>query len=383
MTSSVISTNRRAKYSLRQFVRRQMVNSPRIKSALAAIERAADSARFMVGTAAPSLVPIRPRKITMAITALCNLRCQGCRYGRDFMPGSVLPFDIIDGVLEDASNAGIETIRLYGGEPLLHPDLCRIVAASRAYGLNPYMTTNGLLLGQQIDELYSAGLRDITIGFYGTDTNYDDYVQRPGRFHRLEESLEMVRRRIGGSMNLQLNFLLSRRSCSVEAVDAAWTFAERFDMKFHTDLVHYSLPYFTEGPNRCLQFGASDERAIYAVVERMLTLKATNPRRFPEPVQSLVSIPDWLLKGPSMRIPCDAEKLIWIGADGTVQLCYVTFMLGNLYQKRLGEMLFSAAHRRAARGAFGLECPNCHCERAERVVKHVPSRIRYRRLPIN
>ena len=79
-----------------------------------------------------------------------------------------------------------------------------------------------------------------------------------------------------------------------------------------------------------------------------------------------------------MRVPCDARKLIWVGADGTVQLCYVTFKLGNIRERPLREMLFTPTHRQAARDAFRLNCPNCHCERNERILKHLPSRLKYR-----
>jgi cyclic pyranopterin phosphate synthase len=92
---------------------------------------------------------------------------------------------------------------------------------------------------------------------------------------------------------------------------------------------------------------------------------------------SLRSIPDWLYGGPEMKIPCDAYRMVWIGADGSVRLCYVSFELGNLHEQRLSEMLFGEAHRDASRGAFLLKCPNCHCERDNRVVKHGPSRRRY------
>lgn len=351
---------------------------PRIRDGLREVQAALDTARFSLACVAPAVVRPKPRKITMAITAHCNLRCKGCRYGRDFMPGAVLPFSIIEGVLLDAAAAGIDTIRLYGGEPLLHPDLPAIIRRARELGIAPYVTTNGTLLGRHIDRLVDAGLRGITVGFYGVEADYDDYVQRRDQFRRLEESLSTVRKRHGQAVRLQLNFLLSRISCSVEAVDAAWQVAKQFDMRFHTDLIHYSLPYFTEGENGFLQFKPEDAEQIQTVVAHLVSLKREDPRRFPEPIQSLTSIPDWLLKGPQMRIPCDAEKLIWIGADGTVQLCYVTFKLGNLHEKRLSSMLFTEEHRQAASDAFRLNCPNCHCERASRVVKHIPSRIRYR-----
>ena len=78
-----------------------------------------------------------------------------------------------------------------------------------------------------------------------------------------------------------------------------------------------------------------------------------------------------------MRVPCDAYEMIWVGADGSVRLCFVTFPLGNLYERPLRELLFTAEHRRAAASAVRLDCPNCHCHRESRIAKHLPSLLRY------
>ena len=78
-----------------------------------------------------------------------------------------------------------------------------------------------------------------------------------------------------------------------------------------------------------------------------------------------------------MRVPCDARKLLWIGADGSVMLCYVTFPLGNLHEKRLRDILYTPNHHQAARDAFALNCPNCHCESAARIEKHGASNRKY------
>src|SRR5690349_20926518 len=101
----------------------------------------------------------------IAVTSHCNARCIGCRYGRDFMPNSRLDWEIVRDLLDDAREANISSIRLYGGEPLLHPDLPRMVEHCRKLGLHPLVTTNAVLLEKRIDDLYAAGLRDVTIGF--------------------------------------------------------------------------------------------------------------------------------------------------------------------------------------------------------------------------
>ena len=67
-----------------------------------------------------------------------------------------------------------------------------------------------------------------------------------------------------------------------------------------------------------------------------------------------------------------------VGADGSVKLCYVTFDLGNLHDQRLSEILYTDTHEKAARDAFALNCPGCHCERDERIRKDRTSRALYR-----
>ena len=108
---------------------------------------------------------------------------------------------------------------------------------------------------------------------------YNSYVQRDDRFRRMEEGVATVRRRYGASVSMQLNFLIMRPSCSVAALQAAWRFAEQYDMSFHTDLIHYSLPYFTEGRDRELQFTEADRPAITELVAELARLKQADPKR--------------------------------------------------------------------------------------------------------
>jgi len=352
---------------------------PRLKAFAQQSDTHLDLVRHTAASVLPVLIQPQPRNLTVALTAYCNLRCVGCRYGRDFMPGAQLSWELVRELLTDARAAGFESVRLYGGEPLLHPDLPHMVAHAKDLGLRTYVTTNGLLLGEKIDELYAAGLRDVTIGFYGVGAHYDAYVQRKDRFAKLSESLTAVRARYGKAVSLRLNWLLMRPSCSVAAVREAWAFAQQFQASIQVDLIHYSLPYFTEGPERELQFREADRPDINAVVAELLRLKQLQPEMLDQSALGLSSIADWLINRETMRVPCDKYQMVWVGADGVVQMCYVDFKLGNLHQQRFREMLFTAEHRAAARAAFTMQCPNCHCSYDARIQKHLPSRRHYAR----
>jgi cyclic pyranopterin phosphate synthase len=335
--------------------------------------------RWHTGAAAlmPQLVRPEPRLIHLAVTSYCNLRCAGCRYGRDFMSNTELPWPIVRQLLDDARSVGVYSIRFYGGEPLLHRDLTAMIRHARNLGLNTYVTTNGILLEECLDDLYEAGLRRITIGYYGTGGKYDSYVHGKERYKRLEAGIAALRQRYGTQIDVCISWLLMRPSCNRDDLLAAWNFALKYNLRIAIDLIHYSLPYFSEGPDRELQFRQEDRAQIEDVVSQLLVLKNQRPDMILQSVSGLRSIPEWLMKQAGMRVPCHANQMLWVGSDGTVQLCYVTFKLGNLHEQRLTTMLFNAKHRNACRDAFAVNCPNCHCGYDVRVLRHGPTLARY------
>jgi MoaA/NifB/PqqE/SkfB family radical SAM enzyme len=350
---------------------------PRAKQFLKSVDGYRDLITHSVAHVLPQILQPDPREIFITLTANCNLRCRGCRYGRDFMAGSQLSWATIRDLLDDASSLGIKAIRFYGGEPLLHPDIVRAVEYSVHLGLNTWITTNGIVLRQKIDDLFSVGLRHVELGFYGVADEYDSYVQRKNQYSRMQRGVAYVRDRYGMAVSLALGWVLMRPNCTVDAVNRTWQFAKTYAAPFGVSLIHYSLPYFTEGPERELQFTVDDLPQIQAVVAELIRLKQAEPELILQTLIGLRSIPDWLIKGPNMRVPCDRRRLIWIGADGTVQLCYVTFKLGNLNQTRLSDLLFTPAHEQAARAALSLHCPNCHCNYDGRVRMDAASRLKY------
>ena len=356
---------------------RQRVQKPNLRKLLKAAEGTYELVRNSAATLIPALVTPSPRMLTVAITAKCNLRCVGCRYGRDYMTGRELPTEMVERLLRDAAAAGMSTVRLYGGEPLLHTGLVEMIAESVACRMTPFVSTNGRLLDRRLDPMFDAGLRIIQFGYYGHGDTYDTYVGRRGAWDRFEASVANARDRYNERLTLHVSYVLNTRTCSIGELRKSWEFVKRYNLLFHIDLVHYSLPYFTEGPDRELQFTPADAYRIRLFVDHLAKLKQEKPELYAESDASIRAIPDWLLKGPEMRVPCDAYDMIWVGADGSVRLCFVNFPLGNLHEKPLSELLFTAEHKRAAVGAVQLACPNCHCARDTRIGKHLPSLLRY------
>jgi len=108
------------------------------------------------------------RNLRLSVTDRCNLRCAYCMPEPDYVwlpREDLLHFEEISSLVDVFLASGIDRIRLTGGEPLLRrnlPSLVRMIAAKP--GLNDLaLTTNGILLADQIDALHNAGLRRLTV----------------------------------------------------------------------------------------------------------------------------------------------------------------------------------------------------------------------------
>ena len=187
-------------------MRPYLTSRPAIKKFLKGYDLRLARTQHSIARWVPSIIHPEPRHLTIAVTAHCNLRCLGCSYGRDFMRGHQLPFEIVCQALDDARDGGINKVRFYGGEPLLHRNLARMVSHSIKNGFDTYVNTNGTLLRHKIDELYAAGLRLFT-GFYGVGDRHSLYTQRGNSFHCLEAAIQSF------SMVLQMCKSLVRFDC--------------------------------------------------------------------------------------------------------------------------------------------------------------------------
>ncbi|MBK7159002.1 MAG: radical SAM protein [Ignavibacteria bacterium] len=79
------------------------------------------------------------------ITTDCNLRCPGCYRGCDRDDNIPLhePLEKVkENILEMKRLRNCQIISLSGGEPLLHPELCKIIRFIKDNGMFPFVHTN-------------------------------------------------------------------------------------------------------------------------------------------------------------------------------------------------------------------------------------------------
>jgi cyclic pyranopterin phosphate synthase len=128
------------------------------------------------------------RNLRLSVTDRCNLRCEYCMPEDDYqwLPREdVLRFEETSALVDVFLSLGVDKVRLTGGEPLLRRDAPALVRMlSQKAGLRDLaLTTNGVLLADQIDALHAAGLGRITVSL---DTLRRERFVSLTRFDQLE-----------------------------------------------------------------------------------------------------------------------------------------------------------------------------------------------------
>jgi pyrroloquinoline quinone biosynthesis protein E len=162
--------------------------------------------------------PAPPWALLAELTHACPLHCPYCSNPLELARRSTeLSADEWTDVLRQAGEMGVVHTHLSGGEPLLRPDLERIVAAAEGAGIYTQLVTSGTGLDEaRLAALTAAGLRSVQLSVQhaGPDAN-DRIAGRPASFAAKERAAALVRR---AGLPLGLNVVLHRDN--LDAIDA-------------------------------------------------------------------------------------------------------------------------------------------------------------------
>lgn len=105
------------------------------------------------------------------LTNLCNLKCSYCPIPTSKRQKGYMSEEVFQKVLNHLTKIGQKLLILHNfGEPLLHPNLERLVSMAFHCGLLPGFSTNGLLLTEdRFDALVAAGLHWMCISIHNKE----------------------------------------------------------------------------------------------------------------------------------------------------------------------------------------------------------------------
>lgn len=142
----------------------------------------------------PRTLPI----ILLWVTDRCNLRCRMCgdQWRADQqLARQTLSLAELERIVQAARRLRTMIISITGGEPLLHPDIYRLLDLIRAAGIAAHMCTNGTLLtAERVAKLARTSLKSISISIDSSiPTVHDQLRGKEGAFQATVEGITRLR----------------------------------------------------------------------------------------------------------------------------------------------------------------------------------------------
>jgi cyclic pyranopterin phosphate synthase len=137
--------------------------------------------------------------LRISVTDRCNIRCFYCMPADnvEFMDRSeLLTFEEIERFVRVVVTLGVNKIRLTGGEPLVRRDLHKLVAKIAALPEihDVGLTTNGILLAEQAQSLWDAGLRRLNVSLDALSAEKFKQITRREGYEKVRAGIEAAQR---------------------------------------------------------------------------------------------------------------------------------------------------------------------------------------------
>jgi hopanoid biosynthesis associated radical SAM protein HpnH len=126
----------------------------------------------------------------------CNLACAGC--GKIQYPGHVLRRHLsVEECLRAVDECGAPMVSIPGGEPLMYPEIGRLVQEVVARRKYVYLCTNAILLGQRLGEGVFSPSKYLSFSVHmdGLREDHDEAVCREGVYDQAVEAIREALRR--------------------------------------------------------------------------------------------------------------------------------------------------------------------------------------------
>ncbi len=146
---------------------------------------------------APRRVMRTPRRVTVEVTAKCNLRCRYCYFfDNAAVPYRDLPVADWQRFFEECGRSAVMGVTIAGGEPFLRHDLPRIIEAIVANGMRFSVLSNGSLIDDEAAAFLAATGRcdSVQISVDGPRPESHDVCRGKGAFEGAIRGIRILMR---------------------------------------------------------------------------------------------------------------------------------------------------------------------------------------------
>jgi MoaA/NifB/PqqE/SkfB family radical SAM enzyme len=277
-------------------------------------------------------------------TEACNARCPFCfwKYPR---PNELNVQEVVD-LYRQAQKTGIVVNGIWGGEPLLRPDIGAIIRTSGTLFPMTVLYTNGWLLEERLDDLASLDVVFVSIDAVGAV--HDQIRGLPGLFERTTKALAKVKATYPYIRIMGCCVLSTLNSNQVLPVS-------RFAKEIGMDI--FFGPLFCADGETILARNKEQvkklERPWEEYAEEFRLIKELKGRGFP--ISNSQAYCDHII-AEYRSYRCHWPKItLTVYSDGDIEDCRTYRGIENIRNKPLADIIRSTAYRQFVEGSG--QCP--------------------------
>jgi radical SAM protein with 4Fe4S-binding SPASM domain len=138
-----------------------------------------------------------PLTVHLEVSNTCNLSCKHC-FAYNSISSKIensLTLSEIEVLFQSLRALGSFRVGLTGGEPLLRADLFEIINLAHKYELSPCLTTNGLLITEEIArKLKRSQLKWLNVSFEGSTREQHEFIRGENTFDPLLARVALLKK---------------------------------------------------------------------------------------------------------------------------------------------------------------------------------------------
>jgi hopanoid biosynthesis associated radical SAM protein HpnH len=122
----------------------------------------------------------------------CNLTCTGCGRIREYETTIKQKLSVAE-CLASVDECGAPIVSLCGGEPLIYPEIGRLVRGILKRRKHVYLCTNGMFIKKRLHEFRPTSRMFFNVHLDGLEATHDLAVERPGVFRAAVEGIKAAK----------------------------------------------------------------------------------------------------------------------------------------------------------------------------------------------
>jgi radical SAM protein with 4Fe4S-binding SPASM domain len=319
------------------------------------------------------------RMIGLSLTNACNLNCSMC-WQQNRKEKHFLKLDAIKKIVDSVALSGRPPVYLWGGEPLMHPQVWDIINYLKSKFFFTIMNTNGFLLKDNIRNIMDSKVDMLIVSIDGLEETHNTVRKSNTAYSRMIGAIKELqrekRRRPIVTINCVVNehnydrlhdLVVLKEELKAEYLEFQFMmFFSKHEKEVYKDRLFNqfgkdgsSVQYYPE--NR----GKIELETLQAQIDEIRSLGDSSIRFFPYALNTKEKLDNYYQNPGKIGIhKCtNIENSVWVEPNGDIVpcSCFPDYPVGNIYKEgfydiwngekfidfrqKMDNKLFSICHR--------------------------------------